>query len=164
VLVVDEAHNLSISALEQLRLLSNLEVDHWKLLQIALIGQSELLEKISDPKLRQRVAVEHHLSPLRAADVAAYLEHRIRRAGGKPESIFPAGSERHFIEFSNGCPRLVNVLADQVLLAAYAKQMRPVRPGLIELVAKQLTLHGQARPALPPKARRAGAPLPNSES
>jgi hypothetical protein len=56
------------------------------------------------------------------------------------------------------------VLADQVLLAAYAKQMRPVRPGLIELVAKQLTLHGQARPALPPKARRAGAPLPNSES
>jgi general secretion pathway protein A len=167
VLVVDEAHNLSLAALEQLRLLSNLEVDHWKLLQIALVGQSELLEKLADPRLRhlrQRIAIEHHLVPLRAADVSAYLQHRIQRAGGRVESIFPPGCERHFIEFSNGCPRLVNVLADQVLLAAYAKQMRPVRPGLIEVVAKQLTSHGQARPAVPPKARRAGVAPPNSGS
>lgn len=163
VLVVDEAHNLSLSALEQLRLLSNLEVDSWKLLQIALIGQSELLAKISDPRLRQlrqRVAIEHHLEPLRAADVVSYLRHRIQRAGGRFETIFSPGSERHFIEFSQGCPRLVNVLADQVLLAAYSKQMRPLRPLLTEMVAKQLTSHGQARPAaLPPKRRGLERPL-----
>ncbi len=160
VLIVDEAHNLSLSALEQLRLLSNLEVDTWKLLQIALIGQSELLPKIADPRLRQlrqRVAIEHHLEPLRATDVVAYLRHRVQRAGGRYEQIFAPGSERCFIEFSNGCPRLVNVLADQVLLSAYSKQMRPVRPALIEMVAKQLTSHGQAKPPGVPQKRRPAA-------
>jgi general secretion pathway protein A len=160
VLVVDEAHNLSLSALEQLRLLSNLEVETWKLLQIALVGQSELLAKIADPRLRQlrqRVAIEHHLEPLRATDVAAYLRHRVQRAGGRFENLFAAGSEQHFVEFSKGCPRLVNVLADQVLLAAYAKQMRPVRPALIETIAKQLYGHGQARPPAPAPRRRAAA-------
>ena len=158
VLVVDEAHNLSLSALEQLRLLSNLEVDAWKLLQIALIGQTELLAKIADPRLRQlrqRVAVEYHLGALRAADVGAYLRHRIQQAGGRLESVFAAGCERHFVEFSNGCPRLVNVLADQALLAAYAKQIRPVLPVLVEGIARQLCFHGQASSgAAPPRPRQ----------
>jgi general secretion pathway protein A len=141
VLVIDEAQNLSLTTLEQVRLLSNLETRSEKLLQIVLIGQPELRKKLSDPRLRQlrqRIAVAHHLEPLSPPEVLPYLRHRIEVAGGRYERIFAGGAETAFLEFSSGCPRLVNLLADKVLLSAYARSMRPVVPALVELKAKEL--------------------------
>jgi general secretion pathway protein A len=141
VLVIDEAQNLSLTALEQVRLLSNLEAGPEKLLQIVLMGQPELRRKLSDPRLRQlrqRIAVEHHLEALGPSEVLPYLRHRIEVAGGCYERIFAIGAEPAFIEFSSGCPRLINLLADKCLLSAYAKNLRPIVPALVELKAKEL--------------------------
>jgi general secretion pathway protein A len=157
VLVIDEAQNLSLTALEQVRLLSNLEVGSGKLLQIVLTGQPELRRKLADPRLRQlrqRIAVEHHVEALSPADVLPYLRHRVEVAGGRYERIFAIGAEPAFIEFSSGCPRLINLLADKCLLAAYAKDMRPVVPALVELKAKELSAW-RFRPPAELRPRRA---------
>jgi general secretion pathway protein A len=141
VLIIDEAQNLSAAALEQVRLLSNLETDTQKLLQIVLTGQPELKQSLARPELRQlrqRIAIEHHVQPLQQGDIVPYLRHRIEVAGGRYERIFPKRVEAIFFEFSGGCPRLLNLLADRVLLSAYAKRMCPVSPDLIELKAKEM--------------------------
>ena len=143
VLIIDEAQNLSLKALEQVRLLSNLETSSHKLLQIVLTGQPELRRKLVDPRLRQlrqRIAIEHHIVPLRAGEVLAYLRHRIHVAGGRYEHIFAAGCEATFANYSRGCPRRLNVLADRVLLAAYSHGMRPVVPELVEKKAKEMAI------------------------
>jgi general secretion pathway protein A len=141
VLIIDEAQNLQVQALEEVRLLSNLETEREKLLQIVLTGQPELLSKLADPslrQLRQRIALEHHVDSLRAAELPAYLEHRVQTAGGRYDDLFAPGSERVFFEFSQGCPRLVNLLGDRTLLAAYSQQVRRVPVALLEQKAKEL--------------------------
>jgi general secretion pathway protein A len=141
VIVVDEAQNLDAAALEQLRLLSNLESDVEKLLQIVLTGQPELRRRLADPQLRQlrqRIAISHHVDPLRRDEVPSYLGHRIRVAGGDPDRVFEDGAEEVFAEFSNGCPRLINLLADRSLLSAYAKRLARVPRTLVEMKAKEL--------------------------
>ncbi len=154
-LIVDEAQNLGLEALEQVRLLSNLETHSEKLLQIVLTGQPELRERLADPRLRQlrqRIAIEHHVQPLSRDEVGRYLRHRIEIAGGKFERLFFADAEDLFAEFSGGCPRLVNLLADRALLASYSRGLRPVPPRLLELKALELgrALPGAARPMLRP--------------
>jgi len=142
VLIIDEAQNLDAAALEEVRLLSNLETDTEKLMQIVLTGQPELLRKLSHPslrQLRQRIAIEHHVDPLRAEDVRPYLAHRLAVAGGRFEDVFEEGCEPAFFAFSHGCPRLISLLADRVLLAAYAKDARPVPLELVERKAKSMT-------------------------
>jgi general secretion pathway protein A len=151
VLIIDEAQNLDMRALEEVRLLSNLETEREKLLQIVLTGQPELIDKLADPglrQLRQRIALEHHVEALRATEVAEYLEHRISAAGGRIEKLFAPGVERVFYEFSEGCPRLVNLLGDRVLLSAYSQQVRPVPVAMLEQKAKELAT------ARAPRARR----------
>ncbi len=141
VLVIDEAQNLDQRALEDVRLLSNLETDREKLLQIVLTGQPELRKKLLAPAarpLRQRIALEHHVEPLRRGEIAPYLEHRITAAGGRCDRLFSPGAEPIFFEFSKGCPRLVNLLADRVLLSAFVQRVRPVPPALIEQKAKEM--------------------------
>jgi general secretion pathway protein A len=141
VLVIDEAQNLDQPTLEEVRLLSNLETDAEKLLQIVLTGQPELRRKLADPRLRQlrqRIAIEHHLEPLQPRDVLPYLAHRIAVAGGRYDQVFGPGSESAFFAFSQGCPRLISLLADRVLLSAYAKQVCPVPAPLVEEKAKQM--------------------------
>jgi general secretion pathway protein A len=141
VLVIDEAQNLDVATLEEVRLLSNLETDSDKLLQIVLTGQPELRRKLADPKLRQlrqRIAIEHHLEPLRPAEVEPYLAHRIAVAGGRFEEVFGPGCDSAFYAYSQGCPRVISLLADRVLLAAYAKQVRPVPAALVEKTAKEM--------------------------
>jgi general secretion pathway protein A len=141
VLIIDEAQNLGQEALEEVRLLSNLETDSEKLLQIVLTGQPELRQKLAHPTLRplrQRIALEHHVEPLGPADVAPYLSHRIAVAGGDYASVFAPGAEELFYDFSSGLPRLINALADRVLLSAYAKGLRPVPPTLVEQKAKAM--------------------------
>jgi general secretion pathway protein A len=141
VLIIDEAQNLEAGALEEIRLLSNLETDTEKLMQIVLTGQPELLHKLDSPslrQLRQRIAVEHHMEPLRSDQVGPYLAHRIGVAGGKYPDVFMPGAEATFYAFSVGCPRLISLLADRVLLAAFAKQLRPIPPEFVETKAKSM--------------------------
>jgi len=141
VLIIDEAQNLEAGALEEVRLLSNLETDTEKLMQIVLTGQPELLRKLAQPglrQLRQRIAVEHHMEPLTRQDILPYLSHRIQVAGGSFEEVFAPGVEPTFYWFSQGCPRLISLLADRVLLSAYAKQLRPIPPEFVEEKAKAM--------------------------
>ena len=143
VLIIDEAQNLDLKMLEQVRLLSNLETNTEKLLQIVLTGQPELREMLAAPllaPLRQRIALEHHVRPLQPHEVGSYLKHRIQVAGSRFEHVFAPGSEPIFFEFSSGCPRLLNLLADRVLLSAYATQEKPVPPSLVELKAKEISV------------------------
>jgi general secretion pathway protein A len=142
VLIIDEAQNLEADALEEVRLLSNLETDTEKLMQIVLTGQPELLRKLAQPglrQLRQRIAVEHHMDPLTPDQIKPYLSHRIDVAGGHFDQVFGAGVEPTFYAFSEGCPRLISLLADRVLLAAYAKQLRPIPPEFVEEKAKSMS-------------------------
>lgn len=141
VLIIDEAQNLGSELLEEVRLLSNLETDTEKLLQIVLTGQPELRRHLASPhlrQLRQRIAIEHHVEFLKPDQVASYLAYRIEVAGGRYEEIFAPGSEGTFYAFSSGCPRLVSLLADRVLLSSYGKHLRPVPPSLVDSKAKEM--------------------------
>jgi general secretion pathway protein A len=142
VLIIDEAQNLDFETLEEIRLLSNLETDTEKLMQIVLTGQPELIRKLAHSdlrQLRQRIAIEHHMDPLGPDDMVGYLEHRLRVAGGVYSQIFEPGVESTFYWFSQGCPRLVSLLADRVLLSAYSKSMRPIDANFVEEKAKSMS-------------------------
>jgi general secretion pathway protein A len=154
VLVIDEAQNLTLSALEEVRLLSNLETDTAKLLQIVLTGQPELRDKLAAHalrQLRQRIAIEHHVDALRADEVADYLRHRVDVAGGKYEDLFEPGLEPVFHRASLGCPRLISLIADRSLLAAYSKQAKPVPCEIVERKAAQVATATRP-PAAPTEA------------
>jgi general secretion pathway protein A len=149
VVVIDEAQNLGHAALEEVRLLSNLETDTQKLLQIVLTGQPELLQKLSEPslrQLRQRIAIEHHVEFLHPDEIALYLRHRVEVAGGKYEDVFEPGMEPLFYAASLGCPRLISLLADRSLLAAYSRQWHPVPRDLVERKAQQIINTRSGRP------------------
>jgi general secretion pathway protein A len=153
VVLIDEAQDLSIPVLEELRLLSNLETATDKLLQIVLTGQPELRDLLAGPELaplRQRIALEHHIERLRPEEIGPYLRHRIEVAGARFEDLFLPGSEEVFYAFSAGCPRLVNLLADRALLAGFSRQERPVKPALLERKAKEMA-EQQARNPLDPR-------------
>ncbi len=142
VLIIDEAQNLDAATLEEVRLLSNLETDTAKLMQIVLTGQPELIRTLASPglrQLRQRIAVEHHMVPLTAEQIRPYLAHRLDVAGGRFEEIFSPGVAPVFYRFSQGCPRLISLLADRVLLAAYSKQIAPISADFVERKAKSMT-------------------------
>lgn len=156
VLIIDEAQNLDAELLEEVRLLSNLKTDTEKLLQIVLTGQPELRQKLATPnlrQLRQRVAIEHHVQPLGPDEVGRYLAYRLEVAGGSYEEVFAPGADAAFYAFSGGCPRLISLLADRVLLAAFSRQVKPVPPAMIEKKAKEMA-----------ETRiDAGAPVPGDE-
>jgi general secretion pathway protein A len=150
VLVVDEAHHLSFEVLEEIRLLTNLESTREKLLQILLIGQPELDEKLDCDNLRQlkqRIALRAHLSPLELDETGAYIYRRLQVAGSaKPEIIFPMDSIVEIHRYSRGFPRLINTLCENGLIHAYAKQAQAVTPDLIEEIADDFRLNIAYRP------------------
>lgn len=122
VLIIDEAQNLSFEVLEQVRLLSNLETDKQKLLQIVLMGQPELKEILARPELRQlrqRILVHYELHPLSLADMQHYIQHRLTLAGASGRPTFTRWALRAIHRASKGIPRIVNNLCDKALLAAY---------------------------------------------
>ncbi|MBI4431628.1 MAG: AAA family ATPase [Candidatus Omnitrophica bacterium] len=136
-LIIDEAQNLSRRALEQVRLLSNLESAESKLLQIILVGQPELRDTLGDPRLtqlKQRITVSYHLKPLERDEVGRYIDHRltVARSGEEEKGKFTIykGNELRFepttydliYDFSNGIPRLINSICDKALLAAFVKE------------------------------------------
>lgn len=124
VLIVDEAQNLSPSLLEQVRLLSNLETEKRKLLQIVLIGQKELKEKLSLPSLRQlnqRVTVRAEILPLTRKETSRYIDHRLGVAGGAGRTFLSAGAERAIFNHSKGVPRRINMLCDRAFLSSFLR-------------------------------------------
>jgi len=128
-LVIDEAQNLSLAALEELRMLSNLETEKSKLLQIVLIGQPNLREKLDAPELeqlRQRVTVSYHLQPLDAHETAKYINHRLRRAATGTPVEFPPEATDAIHARSRGVPRIINVICDAALVFGYAEERRAV--------------------------------------
>lgn len=143
VLIVDEAQNLTEEGLEEVRLLSNVESATQKSLQIVLMGQPELRTTLAAPvlrPLRQRIALEHHIEPIPANQIETYLRYRIDVAGGRFEEVFAPDVEPVFGAFSLGCPRLLNVLADQALLSAFSKQIRPVSREIVDRKAISLEM------------------------
>jgi general secretion pathway protein A len=145
VLIVDEAHHLSAEILEEVRLLSNLETNDDKLLQILLVGQPELDEKLDSVGLRQlkqRIAIRTQLSALDMSETGRYIEHRLRVAGEDPalDPLFPNSSVAAVYRHSRGLPRLINSICENALIAAYGKRLATVTPEIIENVAKELRL------------------------
>jgi general secretion pathway protein A len=129
VLVIDESQNLQPEVLEQIRLISNLETDRAKLLQIVLAGQPELAGLLARKELRQldqRIVVRYHLRPMTFHDTCLYIQHRINVAGGKRSVSFTKEAARRIYRYSGGLPRLVNIASDRALLAAYTKNKREV--------------------------------------
>jgi general secretion pathway protein A len=125
VLIIDEAQNLSIEVLEQIRLLSNLETDRQKLLQIVLIGQPELktiLARDELRQLRQRILVHYELAALSLSDTRHYIQHRLKQAGSNGRPTFTAWAYRAIHRYSQGIPRVVNNLCDKSMLAAYIEE------------------------------------------
>jgi general secretion pathway protein A len=140
VLVVDEAQNLAPEVLEQVRLLTNLETNTQKLLQIILIGQPELRDLLARNELRQlaqRVTGRYHLHPLSAAETAAYVRHRLRVAGATSD-IFSNMALAELYHLSGGVPRVINVVADRALLGAYTQDRHRVTNGLVRHAAAEV--------------------------
>jgi general secretion pathway protein A len=140
VLIVDEAQTLSPELLEQVRLLTNLETSKQKLLQIILIGQPELRELLDRPEMRQiaqRITGRYHLEPLRKDETRAYVSHRLRVAGTQND-IFTKRAIDALYKHARGIPRLINVIADRALLAAYTKDQRSVDAKLVSAAASEV--------------------------
>src|SRR3989339_351705 len=141
VLIIDEAQNLSFPMMEQIRILSNLETEKEKLLQIVLVGQEELREKLKLPGLRQldqRIAVRYHLQHLNGKDIQGYIYHRLTIAGSGGEISFTNGALRGIGRFSRGIPRLINLLCDRALLNGYARQKYCITARMVLQAAKSL--------------------------
>ena len=148
-LVIDEAQNLSLAALEELRMLSNLETEKSKLLQVVLVGQPNLRDQLGVPELeqlRQRITVSYHLQPLDAAETASYINHRLRRAALGPPLEFPVEATDAIHARSRGVPRIVNVICDAALVFGFAEDRRTVDLALVEEVLGELEATG----VLPP--------------
>jgi general secretion pathway protein A len=146
VLIVDEAQELSTESLEQVRLLTNLETPTQKLLQIILLGQPELREKLHRPELRQlaqRITARYHLMPLDRAETEAYVRHRLAVAGAA-RSPFSRLGLRALYRRSGGVPRVVNVIADRALMAGFAREQDALGEQLVDRAADE-TLPGNAR-------------------
>ena len=130
VLIIDEAQNLSTNCLEQVRLLSNLETDKEKLIQIILAGSEELPVKLEKSELRhlqQRISLRYHLRPLDRQEARRYLQHRLNMARAAGSTAFEKGAYREIYRFSRGVPRLMNIIAERSLLAAYLRESRKIR-------------------------------------
>jgi general secretion pathway protein A len=148
--LVDEAQNLSDEALEGLRLLSNLETDQEKLIQIVLMGQPELQVRLDQPSLRQlkqRVALQCRLVPLKDNEVAPYINFRLGAAGYQGKGLFYPDAVRQITAHSQGIPRLVNIICDNGLLCAYARSEKIVSANIIDEVARDLRLGPEAEVA-----------------
>jgi general secretion pathway protein A len=126
VLIIDEAQNMRFSALETIRMLSNLETEKEKLLQIVLVGQPQLKEKLNAPELvqlKQRIAVRFHIRALKEPEVADYIRHRLAVAGSQGGVEFSPAAIQAIYAHTGGIPRLINILADKALLRGFVKEL-----------------------------------------
>jgi general secretion pathway protein A len=150
VLVIDEAHHLSADVLEEIRLLTNLETAQGKLLQILLVGQPELddkLDMVNLRQLKQRIALRARLEPLSREQTTGYIESRLQMAGASfpASSLFPDDTVAAIYEYSRGIPRLINTICENALITAYARQLRSVPVDVVHEVAKDFRLNQTRR-------------------
>ena len=146
-LIFDEAQNLSVETLEELRMFSNINADKDELIQIVLVGQPELRDLVAQPRLvqfAQRVAAEYHLPGMTAAGVRDYIRHRLRVAGATREIFTPAACECVHVA-SRGVPRLVNQICDYALVYAFGDGLEAVDAGVIEQVVLDRRSHGNLK-------------------
>ena len=140
-LLIDESQDLDPELLEQVRLLSNLETDQRKLLQIVLIGQPELREKLNRRELRQlrqRITVRYHLAPLDRFETERYIAHRLRVAGADGRPTFSPWAIRTIQRYSGGVPRLINAVCDKALLYGYVNGTYELRPRAVRQAIREL--------------------------
>jgi general secretion pathway protein A len=142
VLMIDEAQHLDFDVLEQIRLLTNLETNTRKLLQIILIGQPELVDLLSRPELRQlnqRITARYNLEPLNQEETAAYIAHRLQVAGMSPgQNPFPRSVIRGIFKRTRGIPRLINVLCDRILLGTYGRNKMRADMSMLNIASKEV--------------------------
>jgi general secretion pathway protein A len=139
VLLIDEAQNLSMEVLEQIRLLTNLETNKTKLLQIILVGQPELKESLKRQDLRQlnqRITARYHLLPLSLDETRVYIRHRLVVCNGRPD-IFKESAIRKIYQLSSGIPRMINILCDRALLGAYSTNTDVITPAIVSAAAHE---------------------------
>jgi general secretion pathway protein A len=143
VLIIDEAQNLPLHVLEQIRILSNLETDKEKLLQIILVGQLNLQTLLRSPELRQldqRVSIRYELKPLDAETVSAYVAHRLAIAGGSASVSFSSKALALVHRLSGGIPRLINLICDRALLGGFSQQSHRITPEMVQQAAENLEI------------------------
>lgn len=148
VLIIDEAQNLPLQVLEQIRILSNLETEKEKLLQIVLVGQLNLKDLLRRPELRQldqRVSIRYDLTPLSAEETSQYVQHRLSVAGGGAAVTFTPKSLRRLHRYTAGIPRLINLLCDRALLSAYSAHTPRIVPSFLESAAESLEIERPRR-------------------
>jgi len=153
-ILIDEAQDLSDDLLEEIRLLSNLETDSSRLIQIVLMGQPEFEQRLDQPQLRQlkqRIALRCRLTPLPSSEVGSYINCRLKTAGYQGKELFEAKAVEKISFNSQGIPRLINVICDNALLIAYASSKRKVSAEMIEEVARDLRL------TVPSRTQRTGS-------
>ena len=142
VLVIDEAQHLDFDVLEQIRLLTNLETNSEKLLQIILIGQPELAQMLGRPELRQlnqRITARYNLEPLSLEETGAYIRHRLQVAGMNPgQEVFPVAVIRGIHRYTRGIPRLINVLCDRMMLGAYGRNLGRTDMSMLRTAATEV--------------------------
>lgn len=147
-LIIDEAQNMSVDSLEQLRMLSNINADKDQLLQIILVGQASLRETLKRPELEQfaqRIAVHYHLGPLDAHETSCYIQHRLKCAGAKDENLFDEAARRAVYHYSDGVPRVINLLCDTALVYGYAEGKPQIDAAIVEAVAQDKLTGGLFR-------------------
>lgn len=141
VLVIDEAQNLSVPTLEAVRLLSNFETAEAKLMQILLVGQPELREKLNLPELRQlkqRIGLRCHIGPLSPEETRLYIRHRLRVAGAADVGIFTDRAIQKISEYSKGTPRVINIVCDHCLLTGYADSKKRIDADIVDEAVEYL--------------------------
>jgi len=141
VLIIDEAQNLKPRQLEQIRLLSNLETEKDKLMQIVLVGQPELknrLELYELRQLKQRIAVKYHIGPLQKDEIPEYISHRLKVAGGEGQIRFTSEAIGLIRDFSAGTPRLINILCDRALLAGFVAESGAIDQAIVKRCIQEL--------------------------
>lgn len=141
VVIIDEAQNLAPEQLEEIRMLSNLETDTGKLLQIILVGQPELRKTLSSPRLvqlRQRISINCHLQPLSSSEITDYILHRLHTAGNREALTFSPEALETIYKYSRGIPRLINIICDFLLLAAFAEEVKHVGGEMVKEIIGDL--------------------------
>jgi type II secretory pathway predicted ATPase ExeA len=145
-IIIDEAQNLSADALEELRMISNLETEREKLVQLILLGQPGLRETMGLPRLkqlRQRVAVQFHLEPLTRGETFGYIAHRLKKAGPKRKVRFPRAVMDEVWRYSGGVPRVINTLCDSALLSGFTQRTTKITRRMVREASRDLDLAPQ---------------------
>ena len=154
VLIVDEAQNLADEVLEEIRMMTNLETFTEKLLQIVLVGQPELEQRLKQPglrQLRQRLTLRAKTHPLTAEETKSYIQQRLRIAGSNGHVIFDPDAQAAVHRYSGGIPRVVNLICEHCLVSAFVDQQTTVSPKLVDAVARDFEIGDNNNPAaLPP--------------